>query len=43
MFVRGSHCGAQVPRNVATSVFSITDNENISKESIVFVVFTTAV
>ena len=43
MSVRGGHFGAQVPRNLATSVLSITDNENNDKGSTVFVVFTTAV
>jgi hypothetical protein len=43
MSVRGGHCGSQVPRNVATSVLSITDNEDNDKESEVFVLFTTAV
>ena len=41
--VRGGHCGAQVSRNLATSVLSITGNENDDKESTVFVVFTTTV
>jgi len=43
MSVSGGHCGTQVSRNLATSVLSITDNENNVKESTVFVVFTTTV
>ena len=43
MSVRGGHCGVSVPRNLATSVVSITDNENNVKESTVFVVLSTTV
>jgi hypothetical protein len=33
----------KVPKNLATSVLSITDNENNDEESTVFVVYTTIV
>jgi len=43
MSAKGGHYGAQVPRNLTTSLLIIADNENNDKESTVFVVFTTTV